>query len=160
MRQAGRRIPERQGSARPDDRRVPARRGHALHGVHPGRGIGPEVSQVLPEQQREYGEPAGNHDPPRGLEIHLLLNSGRLTTRTHNRGRAHQADQPVRNVKSLYRGGPAELVDVRGVPVCRAPLLQRCRGRARPRIGERHDPENHLIPLVLKAAKGNGRTSR
>ena len=87
-----------------------------------------------------------------GLLLHRrdLRRAGR---RPDHRVRPDRADQPVRRHQARRRphdhrrGGRAR--PGRGL----AALLQR-RGRLRRASGERHDPESHLIPLVLQVAQG------
>ena len=80
----------------------------------------------------------------------------------HRRGRAHQADQPLRRVQARRRHGAGrarpDARDRRGEPA----VLQRGKRPSGPDggwLGERHDPETHLVPNVLAIALG-GRPGR
>ena len=62
---------------------------------------------------------------------------------------------PYGNTKLAVEHALADYADRLPVRLLRPALLQRRRGRRRTaRIGEDHDPETHLIPLVLQAALG------
>ena len=69
----------------------------------------------------------------------------------HSRRRAHCAGKSVWGVQGDCRKNSAGTRSLPGVAQCRSALLQCVRRRTRGRLGEAHEPETHLIPLLLRA---------
>ena len=70
----------------------------------------------------------------------------------HQRNRSAGADQPLRRVKADVRANAAMVRFAQRLEIRFTTLFQRCRSLGK--YGEVHDPETHLIPIVLQVALG------
>ena len=156
-RPAHRRRPARRRSTRQAARRQPHRGGRPLRGHSLRRRVGDRPGEVLHEQPRQHAQPA-RPLPPHGVAVRLLQH---LRDLRHPRRVPITEDEtqapinPYGNTKLAVERALADYAARLPLGLLRPALLQR-RRRQRPTatIGEDHDPETHLIPLVLQAATG------
>ena len=102
-------------------------------------------------------QPAGAGPPARHRQVRLLQHLRHLRRPgrgADHRGEAAEADQPVRQHQARLRAHAGRLRP--GVRLGYAALRYFNAAGAAPdgTIGEDHDPETHLIPLVIQAAVG------
>ena len=119
---------------------------------------------LLPQQRRRHALAARRDARGRGRDDRLLVD---LRGVRHSRGRADPRDDR-QGCRSILTARPSSRSSAHctGTATPMACATWRCAISTRPapipdgEIGEDHDPETHLIPLVLRAALGTRRPLR
>ena len=120
--------------------------------------VGESMAQALPlpgRQHHQRAEPAPERGRARGEQVHPVLHGQPLRqarTHAHRRDRAHRPRQPLRRVEEHPRthallAGPHAGLRYACLRYFNASGASATRG-------EHHDPETHIIPLILQVALG------
>ena len=127
--------------------------------------VGESVHRPVPlprRQRHQRPEPAASGSRPRRAQGHPLVHGQsvrRARADPDRRGRAYRPRQPLRREQAHSERILHWLDRTAGLRSCALRYFNAA-GATRPAIGEDHDPETHLIPLVLQAAAAARSASR